>query len=324
MSGLLKNTRLREDVFGEEGHLFFRNLFLQHQSVMVLIDPHTGLIEDVNDAAVAFYGYSRSEFLGMHMGKLNPAGETELLKARMSVLQKLSNKFEVIHVLRDGSVRNVEIHSSPIKTQGRTLLFSIVNDITAQVNAQKQIHESELLFRKMFTEHDAVMLLIEPGSGHIRDVNQAAEKFYGYPREAFLRLNVADINMLKPAEIKKEREKALLQERNYFFFRHRLRSGEVRDVEVHSSPVKTNGEELLFSIVHDITTKKKAEEELESKILQLKALSDNLPGTIIYETLLTEEGIQTFSYLGEGAEKLFGYTSTEIREKPSLLMKFRF
>ena len=50
--------------------------------------------------------------------------------------------------------------------------------------------------------------------------------------------------------------------RKYFLFRHKLSTGEVRDVEVYSSPVETEPKPLLFSIIHDITDRIKAEESL--------------------------------------------------------------
>ncbi len=45
--------------------------------------------------------------------------------------------------------------------------------------------------------------------------------------------------------------------RNLFIFPHRLASGEVRTVEVHSSPISHNGQIMLFSIIHDITERKR-------------------------------------------------------------------
>ena len=48
-----------------------------------------------------------------------------------------------------------------------------------------------------------------------------------------------------------------------FTFPHRLASGEVRIVEVYSTPVTIQGRPTLFSIIHDVTARKQAEEALE-------------------------------------------------------------
>jgi PAS domain-containing protein len=49
----------------------------------------------------------------------------------------------------------------------------------------------------------------------------------------------------------------------YFEFRHRRADGSIRDVEVFSSKIKAKGKELLHSVIHDITERRKTETELE-------------------------------------------------------------
>jgi len=118
------------------------------------------------------------------------------------------------------------------------------------------------LFRLMFESHSAVMLISDPSSNAITWANQAAESFYGYPRATMMTMNVADINLLTEAEIKAETERALHDQRNYFVFPHRLASGELHTVEVHSSRVTLGKRDLLFSIIHDISERVRVEEEL--------------------------------------------------------------
>ena len=48
----------------------------------------------------------------------------------------------------------------------------------------------------MFETHEAVMLLIEPDSGHIVDANRAACRFYGYPKEALLQMDMEQLMSL--------------------------------------------------------------------------------------------------------------------------------
>jgi PAS domain S-box-containing protein len=122
----------------------------------------------------------------------------------------------------------------------------------------------EAFFRSMFDRHDAVMLLIEPGSGAIVAANRAADRFYGYGDGALLGRSIASINTLAPEAVARERAAAAAEERNYFVFPHRLASGEVRTVEVHSSPIQMDERRLLFSIIHDITDRRRTEEALRS------------------------------------------------------------
>jgi diguanylate cyclase (GGDEF)-like protein/PAS domain S-box-containing protein len=123
---------------------------------------------------------------------------------------------------------------------------------------------SETRFRNMFENNASVMLLIEPSTGAIADANAAASRFYGYSVERMRAMNINQINTLTPAEIAIEMDSATRHERNYFIFLHRLANGEIRTVEVRSSPINTGERVLLFSIINDITERKQAEAEIKS------------------------------------------------------------
>lgn len=126
----------------------------------------------------------------------------------------------------------------------------------------QELQESEARFRLMFERHSSPMLMIDPNSGDIVSANLAASRYYGYTIEQMLRMNIGHINTTSANEILQERKQALLEERNYFVFPHRLANGDVRTVEVYSSPVEVEGRSLLFSIVHDITERKQLEAQM--------------------------------------------------------------
>ncbi len=126
----------------------------------------------------------------------------------------------------------------------------------------KELQASEARFRKMFELHASPMLLIDPELGDIVSANRAATEFYGYRTEELEAMNIARINTLPSQEIEMDRHWAQEESRNCFFFSHRVASGEVRMVEVHSSPVAVEGRKLLFSIIHDITERCQLEAQM--------------------------------------------------------------
>ena len=140
----------------------------------------------------------------------------------------------------------------------------VARDVTERMQAETALRESELHFRLLFEENPAVMLVIDPDSGDIKSANRAAAEFYGYATSELTTMNINAINQLPPEETRVERLRAARQERAFFVFPHRLASGEIRTVEVHSAPINLEGSTLLFSIVHDISERVRAEAEILS------------------------------------------------------------
>ncbi len=167
--------------------------------------------------------------------------------------------------------------------QERTTALQSVNDqlwreIVERRKTERALRESEERFRLIFEKSKAIKLLIDPKSGNIVDANQAACDFYGYPMERMKSMNISSINTLSPAQISKELSSALAEDRNHFLFKHKLASGEIRDVEVYSNPVRIHDENLLFSIVHDITERRLTEELLRmehNKFLSIANSTEN-------------------------------------------------
>lgn len=108
----------------------FQRLFRKHSAIMLLIDPASGLVYDANRAAATFYGYAEQAMRGMPIGRINTQPEEEIRREMQLALDERRNYFHFRHRRADGAVRLVEVHSSAIDLTDRTLLFSIVFDIT--------------------------------------------------------------------------------------------------------------------------------------------------------------------------------------------------
>jgi len=192
-------------------------------------------------------------------------------------------------------------------------LGAAVERALREATERRALRESEQRFRQMFERNDAVMLLIEPDSGAIIDANAAAGSFYGYAIEHLRAIDIEQLNALSAAEIAAERARALHQERNYFIFPHRLASGEVRTVEVHSSPVEVGGRTLLFSIVHDISDRMVAEEALRRSEAKFSAIFSLTPEpmalTRLDDGVLLEVSHSYAEWFGYRPDELVGRTT---------------
>jgi PAS domain S-box-containing protein len=135
-------------------------------------------------------------------------------------------------------------------------------DLEQRVNERTEdVRQSEARYRSLFNNNHAVMMLIDPKTGEIVDANPAAEGFYGYNAAELRQLKIEQINCLAKEEIVAEMTLAKEEKRANFFFPHRLADGSIRDVEVFSGPILVDSRQLLYSIVHDVTDRKRLEEE---------------------------------------------------------------
>lgn len=129
-------------------------------------------------------------------------------------------------------------------------------------NFEQEFLKSEARYRRFFDDNSSIMLLIDPATGSIVDANSKACGFYGWSREQLRQMKIADINTLNTIEVHAEMQQAMAENRNHFLFRHRLANGEIRDVEVYSGPMVQGDNTILYSIVHDISERKRYEESI--------------------------------------------------------------
>ena len=108
----------------------FKDIFAKHGSVMLLIDPSSGKIIDANPAAATFYGYSRSKLRAMSIQQINTLTPEQVKEERKLAKSQGRNYFIFRHELASGDIRTVEVHSDPFSFSGKTLLLSVINDIT--------------------------------------------------------------------------------------------------------------------------------------------------------------------------------------------------
>lgn len=159
----------------DESVELFRLLFRDHVAIKLIIDPSDGRIIDANQAAAGFYGWSIEQLKKMSMVDINTASREEFFRLAEKICRKEKNYFELEHRLADGSLRIVEVYSSPIVLGDKEYFHSIVHDVTER--KQKELDRERL---KAAIEQVGESIVITDRNGTILYGNPVIEKITGY------------------------------------------------------------------------------------------------------------------------------------------------
>ena len=155
-----------------------------------------------------------------------------------------------------------------------------VKDISESKKAEKDIIDARNRFQSLFQKHAAIMILIEPETEHIFDANEAALQFYGYSYKQLTAMKIRDLAVIPIDELLDNFKKIITLSKNFLIVPHRLASGEIRIVEVWTSPIQENEKMLFYAVIHDITEKVKAEQQLQVEKDNFKTILKALPDLI--------------------------------------------
>lgn len=162
----------------KESEMRFRQMFERNNAAMLLIDPHTGNIIDANLAACDFYGWSHDELCRMNISSINQLSADEVELERQLAAKELRNYFVFPHRLSDGSVRTVEVHTTPIEVGGRELLISIIHDISARLEAEARVQQ--LLHEQSVMLDNTIVGFVRVQDRTMTWTNQAFDNMLGY------------------------------------------------------------------------------------------------------------------------------------------------
>lgn len=228
-----------------------------------------------NDRYVEMSGYTRQELFSCdNIGRLAKQLPGEATRMTEEQLRVPGSVFRGISrwLRPDGKENYYEWVAVSTVIDGDVYVIGVDRDITEKRRIEKALRDSERLHRSMFEDNRAVKLLIDPEAGSIVRANQAACDFYGYTREKIEQMNIAAVNVIDPEQIAQAMQRAAGQQQTEFIFEHKLASGQIRTVEVFSGPVWHDGRVLLFSIIHDITDRQRAEQAVRNSEQRLRMI----------------------------------------------------
>jgi PAS domain S-box-containing protein len=247
MDELVKQKTAELEIARED----MNNLIKSSPDGLMVVDEE-GIIGFCNDEAMAIF--ELSDYVGVNIGSIEgivPVKGICLNPIKYIVSSVLDQKkiCEIeFNFKKRSSFKWISLKAALVKNfkLGSNSVVCSVRDISERV-------VSEQNYTNIFNNEHAIMLLVDPENGAIIDANPAALNFYGYSRDEMLNLNIFDLNIMSQNNIKQAMLCALNSQKNIFQFRHRLKNGKIRDVEVSSGKVTLNNRKVLYSLVKDIT-----------------------------------------------------------------------
>ncbi len=246
----------------------YRVLFEEAADGVFITDPH-GQYVAVNQRGSELSGYSCEELLRMTITDLIPPEDLARDPIRMGELRQGKMVLGERRIRRkDGSLLTVEV-SARMLPEGS--LLAIVREITERKRAEEALRESEARYRTLFEANPHPMWVYDLETLAYLAVNDAALVQYGYSREEFLAMTIADMH--PPEEVPRLMEniahvgEQLVDKAG--IWTHYRKNGSIIAVEVTSHVLDYRGRRAELVLANDITERVRAGEEREKLQAQL-------------------------------------------------------
>jgi PAS domain S-box-containing protein len=311
------NARLFEDMKRTERKLQeqreqYYSIFHSTSDGIVIYDEE-GLVTDANATVAGLLGYEREEMIGLY-GATFYQDAPEFERIREIVRTGRNFKGVSIRVRKDGSPLPVEVNANSFMLKGRPHLLSVMRDISHTKETEEALKRVEE-FSTVITNASPVTLWMCDAEGSTNYVNQTWLDWTGRPYETNLGQGWLDAIVEEDrAYAKKNFLQAFLKRKVFETdFRIVRKDGEIRWCTATGSPYyNTEGafEGYAGSLV-DITERKIAQQELESRNVLISTITNNT-----FQGIMMMDDRQVCTYMNPAAELMTGFKLEEVQDKP--------
>jgi PAS domain S-box-containing protein len=264
----------------------YRGLLEAAPDAMVVVNQG-GEIVLLNVQAEKQFGYRRDELVGQKVKNIIPEGFAERLiadgtrSAAEALAQQIGTGIELSGRRKDGSEFPIEIMLSPLESAEGTLVTAAIRDISVRRAAELHLAQMEGRYRGLLEAAPDAMVVVNQ-VGEIVLLNVQAEKQFGYRRDELIGQKVKNIipegfAERLVADALRSAEDALAQQIGTGIeLTGRHKNGSDFPIELMLSPLESAEGTLVTAAIRDITTRKKAEENLLHKVEELNRSNEEL------------------------------------------------
>jgi len=187
-------------------------------------------------------------------------------------------------------------------------------DLTDQIKDQQRLLESQRNYGNSFLNSYLRMLVIDPTSYKIVDVNKTALEFYGYNLPEIIGKNFVSINTLDSELVISELQKARQNKKGRFFSQHILANGSYIDVELIVGPLSFMENSNLYVVVNATqethTNSWSDQKDLDSRFINL---INNINEPILIQNVNQDPATERFVLVNERASSFLGFSKAELQ-----------
>lgn len=137
----MKKKKLSQ-LSAEDKEQQYRIIFESASDGMIISDLGTGRVVDANPATIKMHGYTREEFIGLHLtAYVHPDSHRLFTESATGAPPVGTFDIPAVHLHKDGSSFYVDVRRTTIPFQGRPCLLSIVRDVTERITAERLLYE---------------------------------------------------------------------------------------------------------------------------------------------------------------------------------------
>jgi len=279
----------------------------QYATIGIMLVNRAGIIAKANPFAEGLFGYGEGELEGKNVDILVPDAlrgthEKHRTKYHKHPTERVMGAgLDLFAQHKDGTTFPVEISLGHIDFEGTPLAIAYINNITTRKQVMEAVEEGKSRLASIIdTAVDGIITISKRGL--VESINPAAARLFGYHPEEVIGNN---IKMLMPEPDKSGHDQYL---KNYQTTHHRKiidigrevtglkKDGTKFPFHLGVSEVKLKDSIIYTGILHDLTEKKIAEEQLlgyakalETSQLQLQQYAGNLELKVQQRTKDLEE-----------------------------------
>lgn len=234
----------------------------------------------LNPAAEAITGYSKSELMEKNFWDIIHPDYRDLVRARGIARiegKPVTSRYEFKIIKKNGDVRWLDFGAGMIQYRGKPAAIGVAFDVTDRKEAEEALRVSEKKYRLLHESMTDAFATVNM-DGKIIEFNNAYISMLGYTAEEIVNLSYIDITPEKwhAYESKIVSEQVLSNGFSEVYEKeYRRKDGTIFPIELRTFLIRDENRkpESMWAIVRDITGRKRAEEELNQSLEQMRQLS---------------------------------------------------